>query len=428
MALEPLRSLEKDKAAAPVAAANFLTYARERRDTFAERPFCTVDSLVFSWLAYFHLSAELGAACSREGIALHELMRAEDFDDMFGTSWDPDGSRELLFAVCASPRFRTTRLTSFRFVTDCVSEEQFAAMTFVLPTDELFVAFRGTDSTIVGWKEDFNMTCQECVPAQEEAVVYLNEIASSFDAPLYVGGHSKGGNLAAYAAAMCAPKHRARIKRVYSHDGPGFHRNFVQSEAYANLLPLLEKTVPKSSVIGQVLTEGVTCSLTVVEADSISMLQHNPFMWHVNVDTCEFVATDGLSAASRYFGETLDAWMDKYPLCDRQRFVDTLFDVIGVTGAKRFGDIMANRKVNLPLMWEAADQLDPEVRDFIVDVVKSFAKTATVERVAASAGDFSASASSIIDTLKSAKPSVAPSLSLNEDSLRKLEELKNNLP
>ena len=402
---------QPDTANAPVASAkapaagaasapeptNFLTYTRERMDAFAERPLCAVDSLVFSWLAYARLTGLKERARTHEGIALHELLRAEDFDFMFGTSWDPAGSRDLLFAVCASPRFRDARLTDFRFRTDESAEEQFAAMSFALPHGATYVAFRGTDSTVVGWKEDFNMACQGVVPAQVEAVAYLNEVAALTTGPLYVGGHSKGGNLAAYAAAMAAPEVFARIERVFSHDGPGFHRTFVESAAYQRLLPLLDKTVPKSSMIGQVLSESSELACTVVESDNFSLLQHNPFMWHVDVETCAFVPADGLSASARYFNSTLDAWMDKYPLEDRQRFIDTLFDVIGVTGATRFADIGADMRSNVQLMLDAADKLDPDVQQFVKDVFMSFAKTATVEKV-------TDAASVLLGTIKSTRP------------------------
>ena len=290
------------RASAP---ANFLTYVRERIDTFAERPLCAIDSLVFSWLAYTRMSTALDAACTPSGIALHELLRAEDFASMFGTSWDEQGSRDLLFAVCASPRFRDVRLSEFRFKTDMGAEEQFAAMTFVLPAGARYVAFRGTDSTLVGWKEDFNMTFLNPVPAQQEAARYLDEVAADTAGPLFVGGHSKGGNLAVYAASAASTACRARIEHVFSHDGPGFHRAYIAGEAYQRILPLVEKTVPKSAMISQVLSEDAACAVTVVESDGFSLLQHNPFMWHVDVEACTFVPAQDLSASSRYFGTIL---------------------------------------------------------------------------------------------------------------------------
>lgn len=381
-------------------AATFLTYVRERMDTFLDRPLCAIDSLVFSWLAYAHLGEDQVNACLPEGIALHEMLRAEEFDNMFGSTWDPEGSRDLLFAVCASPRFRDARLTLFRFKTARSAEEQFAAMTFILLDGSSYVAFRGTDSTIVGWKEDFNMTFLNPVPAQEEARAYLEYVASVTAGPLYVGGHSKGGNLAVYAVATCNKSCRERVVRVFSHDGPGFHREFCASDAYRNILPIMVKTVPKSSMIGAVLSEGPDCHPIIVESGGFSLFQHNPFLWEVDVESATFVEADGFTASSRYFDSTLDAWMDKYSLAERARFVDALFDVIRVTGAKRFSDIMADRKTNVPLMLEAVEGLDPDLQQFIRDVLRSFARTATVEKAAGAA-------SGIAGTIKKARPSVA---------------------
>lgn len=381
-------------------AATFLTYVRERMDTFLDRPLCAIDSLVFSWLAYAHLGEDQVNACLPEGIALHEMLRAEEFDNMFGSTWDPEGSRDLLFAVCASPRFRDARLTLFRFKTARSAEEQFAAMTFILPDGSSYVAFRGTDSTIVGWKEDFNMTFLNPVPAQEEARAYLEYVASVTAGPLYVGGHSKGGNLAVYAVATCNKSCRERVVRVFSHDGPGFHREFCASDAYRNILPIMVKTVPKSSMIGAVLSEGPDCHPIIVESGGFSLFQHNPFLWEVDVESATFVEADGFTASSRYFDSTLDAWMDKYSLAERARFVDALFDVICVTGAKRFSDIMADRKTNVLLMLEAVEGLDPDLQQFIRDVLRSFARTATVEKAAGAA-------SGIAGTIKKARPSVA---------------------
>ncbi|WP_281695006.1 Mbeg1-like protein [Collinsella tanakaei] len=381
-------------------AATFLTYVRERMDTFLDRPLCAIDSLVFSWLAYAHLGEDQVNACLPEGIALHEMLRAEEFDNMFGSTWDPEGSRDLLFAVCASPRFRDARLTVFRFKTARSAEEQFAAMTFILPDGSSYVAFRGTDSTIVGWKEDFNMTFLNPVPAQEEARAYLEYVASVTAGPLYVGGHSKGGNLAVYAVATCNKSCRERVVRVFSHDGPGFHREFCASDAYRNILPIMVKTVPKSSMIGAVLSEGPDCHPIIVESGGFSLFQHNPFLWEVDVESATFVEADGFTASSRYFDSTLDAWMDKCSLAERARFVDALFDVIRVTGAKRFSDIMADRKTNVLLMLEAVEGLDPDLQQFIRDVLRSFARTATVEKAAGAA-------SGIAGTIKKARPSVA---------------------
>ena len=136
---------------------------------------------------------------------------------------------------------------------------------------------------------------------------------------------------------------------------------------------------------------------SIVESEGFSLFQHNPFLWEVDVRAATFVAADGFTASSRFFDSTLDAWMDKYSLAERGRFVDALFDVIGVTGASRFSDIMADIKTNAPLMLEAIDGLDPDLQQFVKDVIRSFARTATVEKVGGAA-------SGLIDTIKSARP------------------------
>lgn len=362
---------------------SFLTYAQTQLDGFDARPLCLVDSLVLSWLAYFRLTPALEAARTDEGIALHELMRAEDFDEMFGTSFDADGSRELLFAVCASPRFRSVRLTRLRFKTDADVEEQFAAMTFLLPTGEAYLAFRGTDSTLVGWKEDFNMASSCPVPAQEEARSYVERVASSVTGPLYLGGHSKGGNLAVYAAATVPRAVQDRVLAAFSHDGPGFPPAFLEGEGYRRVRGRVAKMVPKSSVIGLIMDDGA--DVRVVESSGVSILQHNPFLWEV--EGRDFVYADGLTASARYLSSTIESWMNRFEPEERRRFIDTLFDVLGATGAERFADIRDDWRTSVPAMREAVDALDPEQRECVGEVVRALARTATIDKVADAAGN-----------------------------------------
>lgn len=359
-------------------AGSFLTYVQTQLDSFAERPLCPVDSLVLSWLSYFRLSPALDAACTRAGIALHELLRAEEFEAMFGTSFDPEGSRDVLFAVCASPRFRDVRLTQFQFTTNKAAEEQFAAMTFLLPTGEAYVAFRGTDSTIVGWKEDLNMAYLCPVPAQEEARGYVEHVATEVTGPLYLGGHSKGGNLAVYAASTASREVQGRVLAAFSHDGPGFPREFLEGAGFRRMRSRVVKTVPKSSVIGLIMDDGA--NVRVVESSGISVLQHNPFLWEV--EGRDFVYADGLTASARYLSSTIESWMERFTPEERGRFVDTLFNVIGATGATRFADIREDWRSSVPAMREAMDALEPEQRECVGDVIKALVHTATVGRVA----------------------------------------------
>lgn len=152
---------------------NFLTYAQTVFDPFEERSFCAVDSLVFAWLSYLRLPGDMAELTNWQGLDVRELLRAECYRDMIDDLWDPEGSRALLEAVAANPRYRGVHVCGYRAVSDVVATEQFAAMAFRFPAGFSYLSFRGTDSTIVGWKEDFNMAFRCPVPAQESAVRYV---------------------------------------------------------------------------------------------------------------------------------------------------------------------------------------------------------------------------------------------------------------
>lgn len=351
---------------------NFLTYAQTQFETFEERPFCEVDSLIFSWLVYYRLQSGLDKARTQEGIQLYEWLRAEDFDAMMGSLWDTPHSHDLLFAVCSSPRFRATRVCNYQTKFDKENEEQFAAMTFLLPNGQIFVAYRGTDATLVGWKEDFNLAFQCPVPAQESAREYLEEVAATFEGDMFVGGHSKGGNLAVYAGITCDPQYQGRIKQIYSHDGPGFNEQFLADPRFKNFHERVAKTVPQSSIIGMVFENQEEYS--IVESTAFSITQHDPFSWVV--DGCSFRLADNITAGASYFDATLAAWMSGLTVEERGTFIDSIASIIDVTGANTFAEIRDNWATNLPKMMQAASEIDPDTRQKLIDTLGAFAKAA----------------------------------------------------
>ena len=325
---------------------NFLTYAQTAFDPFEERPFCAVDSLVFAWLSYLRLPGDMAELTNWQGLDVRELLRAECYRDMIDDLWDPEGSRALLEAVAASPRYRG---------------EQFAAMAFRFPAGFSYLSFRGTDSTIVGWKEDFNMAFRCPVPAQESAARYVDEAADAIDGPLLCGGHSKGGNLAVYGAAMCSDVARERIERAYSHDGPGFVEEFLSGNAFADLSGRIDKTLPRSSIFGMIFETQE--DYAIVESTEFSLLQHNPFSWVV--DGRDFVYCERLSAGARYVDGSIREMLLAVSPSERERFVDALFSVLEATGAERFADIAGNLRESLPVMLQAAQGFDKDTRRFV---------------------------------------------------------------
>ena len=174
---------------------SILGYTRTSLDTFDERPFCQVDSLVLSSIAYTFFPKEILPEGDWNGIHFADLLKAECFEQMFHGIWNGKSCLELLIALACSPRFRDILICGYTQKYDAATEKQFSAVTFRLTPDTSYIAFRGTDSSIIGWKEDFNMAFQDPIAGQLEAIRYLHEAASHFPGMLYLGGHSKGGKI-----------------------------------------------------------------------------------------------------------------------------------------------------------------------------------------------------------------------------------------
>ena len=256
---------------------NLFGYLAREFETLAERSFAEVDSLVLACLSYFRWPGE--GVRGLDGVPVRELFRAEHYDAMTRDLWDPEGLVRLLAAVVASPRFRDVRICGYVDDFDESAEKQFSACALRLPSGGTYLSFRGTDNTVVGWKEDFNMAFETGVPSQVAAVDYLERMASAIEGPLYLGGHSKGGNLAVYATARCSSPTAARIVRSFSHDGPGFTEEALSEEGWLERSRLVSKTVPRSSVIGMIFERQE--DYDVVASSASGLMQHDPFSWVV---------------------------------------------------------------------------------------------------------------------------------------------------
>ena len=347
---------------------NMLDYVRTELDTFDGRGFCTVDSLVLSWLAYTRLPADdpaLAPALGWEGVRLADLYRAEYFATYYAGMWGEEPGLDLLAAVAASPRFRDVRVMGYVDATDPQAEKQFAAMTFRLTEDLSYVAFRGTDASLVGWKEDFNLAYRCPVPSQTEAARYLGAVAARVDGDLLVGGHSKGGNLAVYAAATVPEDVGVRVTRIFSHDGPGFLAEFLATEDYRRVEGRVEKTLPQSSVVGMLLEQQE--GYRVVRSNRAMIWQHDPFSWVV--EGCDLVTLDGLTADARYLNRTVSAWLGSRTVEERERFIDTLYSVIDLGDVSTTHELRADWRRSIHVRARAFAELDAETRSFVTQTL-----------------------------------------------------------
>lgn len=360
---------------------NIRGYLAREFEGIDERPLGDVDSLVLSCLSYYRLPPEASRARTHEGMALGELFRAEWFEPMTRGLWDPEGLVRLLAAAVASPRLRGLRVSDYEDDFSEAQEKQFSACTLRLPGGGAYVSFRGTDNTLVGWKEDFNMAFETGVPSQLAAVRYLERVAPSVDGPLYLGGHSKGGNLAVYAAARCPGELAARIERVFSHDGPGFTSEALADEAWRERAHLVSKTVPHSSVIGMLFE----CQedYAVVESSTTALAQHDPFSWVV--EGADFVRHEGLARGASFLDESLNQWIASMTHAEREGFVDALFSVFAAGGEDTFGELGERWQTSVPAMLREVARLEPEQRGHITRalalLVRSFVPDVSLPQV-----------------------------------------------
>lgn len=233
-----------------------------------------------------------------------DLMRAELFPTM-SSGMHAAQMKQQLFWMAASPRFRDLLIYDHAAAFDEARDLQFAATTYVCPGHFAYVGFRGTDTTLTGWREDFNMAYRAPVEAQVLAARYLAAVAADSRLPetLLVGGHSKGGNLAEYAALTAAPEVQQRIARLYNHDGPGFKAGLFTAADYEPLAGRMTKQVPADSMVGILM--GSFMPVEVVQATGRGFEQHSVFRWVV--EGADGEAGRSNAEGARDTGEVRDA-------------------------------------------------------------------------------------------------------------------------
>lgn len=330
---------------------NILDYLAWRGDLpLARVPFGAVDALVLSALSYIRFDT-LVPSGEEGSVPLGEA--AEKFLSLPRRPCRCPEDLDLLRALARSPRFAPMELCRYadRFVPK--EETQFAALT-VLPGDgSACLAFRGTDGTLVGWKEDFNLSFLDVVPAQLEAADYVQRFAAGFFGPLRLCGHSKGGNLAVAGAALCPAKVRDRVRAVYSFDGPGFTGYILGRPGYHELLTRIRSFVPKSSVVGLLLAHEET--YTVVDSDQKGLFQHDLYSWQVLGGG--FVCLEEVDAGSRLIDRTLKDWLAGLTNQQRETAADTLYALLTDQNAKTVKEAL--EPANLAAALRAVKDVDP---------------------------------------------------------------------
>ena len=284
-----------------------------------------MDALIFSGLSYLRygpsVAEDPGVPVSLRDAA-GEFFALPDHESRCLLKRD----LELLRQAADSSRFGEAKLCFYRDVLLEEEATQFAAVTFLLDDGSAFVAFRGTDTSLVGWQEDFNMSFMQVVPAQLQALEYIRQVEAELWMPLRLGGHSKGGNLAVFAAARSSPSVQSRILEVYNNDGPGFNEYLMGDVGYQAMVPKIRTFVPQSSVIGMLLEHEEP--YTVIRSKTVGLLQHDYYSWEVKGPG--FVPMEEITADSRFLSETLKNWLADMTAQERSEVVDAMFGLLNL--------------------------------------------------------------------------------------------------
>ncbi|WP_418725505.1 Mbeg1-like protein [Dysosmobacter sp.] len=346
--------------------ANLLDYLDWRGDlTLAQAPFNEVDNLILAEVSFVDFGGIVPPPGMGESVPLRTA--AEAFFARFsqGEKIDmgvlvPDAIPEMLRKMAESRRFGDMGLNCFVDWLDAERGEQFAALAVETGDGRVYLSFRGTDDTLAGWKEDFDLSWLPEVPAQKKAAQYTAEVARQYPRRrLLLGGHSKGGNLAVYAGVYCPAAVQRRIDTVWSNDGPGFRDDFLDLPQHRRLGDRIVSIVPKSSVVGMLLEHEE--DYTVVDSDQLGFLQHDGFSWQVMGD--HFLTLRQVTRQAHLSDLELRAWVRTMTPEQRGKFVEAMFTVLSASGAATLTDLKADSFKAVGAMVRAMKDLDKETRD-----------------------------------------------------------------
>lgn len=343
--------------------ANINDYLLWRGDLLISKqfPFNELDSMAlarFSYLIFDKIKMQ-----PKETIfSISEKMK--DFDN---NEFLYNGDKELITYLGQSERFKNMYVTDFVKNNDKQAEKQFGAITIHTSDKEMYLSYIGTDSTIFGWKEDFNMSFMDNVPCQILGKEYLDEISKKYyHKKIRIGGHSKGGNVAIYSAITAQKQVQNRIIKVYNYDGPGFNKKIINQYGNDKIISKIETYIPQDSVIGRLLNhkEKMTISWSLEKG----ILQHDIFSWQVLKD--DLIKLEKNTEISEDIDKTISDWLEITTPEQRKIVVDAVFDLFYSTESTSFGEMSRNLSTNLPKILKKYGEIAKEDKEMITKMIK----------------------------------------------------------
>ncbi len=340
--------------------------------TLEMNPFNPVDGLIFAQLSYMNFDGVVGEDPVPLQPACAKMLQKKDFSSMYHFMQADDA--KLLVFLGMRKRFAGVELLRYVNILDDDKQEQFSAITADFPAFRL-VAIRGTDASLAGWKENFNMAFASPVPAQLKAADYVNRAGETTHKPLIVCGHSKGGNLAVYGASFCRPEVQDRITAVYSYDGPGLTPEQAASPEHTRLMPRIQVMIPRGSFVGTLFEQ--TDDVIYVESDAVGLMQHYSYNWQV--EGMGFVLAKKPTDPSAFMTGAMRDLIHSMSIEERRMFVEALYSILAASEATNLVTLFDEWQVRSLKMLRYYRNLDKPTRDLLIQITRKFLKAAAAQ-------------------------------------------------
>lgn len=317
---------------------NLIDYLEKVKElTFDQEPLNILDKVCINEIGYLTYEKWLTPSDLQKTINLHDYAEGKDLNPDY--SFMVTKKRvELAEAMVRSRRFAGLNLSDYRSVLDKEVEKQFAAMIFSLPElDYQQIVFRGTDDSVIGWKEDFQLTYSREIPAHRSAIAFLSEHLPNLSGHITVSGHSKGGNLALYSAVQSSTALREQIAELLLLDSPGLMKPLLENPAYQELKAKMTVIRPQDSVVGVMLYWEQAAQL--VASEGIGIAQHNALLWQVDPENRDFIYVDQPTEMSQRLEGTFQELIEALPNQQLKQVCDLFFDTILDSGIESLDDL-----------------------------------------------------------------------------------------
>ena len=355
---------------------NLLDYIRASQfDSIYEKPLNNLDLLALTELSYLPFDDLVTGECDLSlGIRLDHLAQA--FDSKYTDGFPPfsmvtKNRLTLLSLLAQSNRFKYVK--AFAYVNDynLDQQKQFAVLSYAFNRETYVTSFRGTDDTIIGWKEDCHMTYMKEIPAQSSALNYLTQLLEKIPGHFFVTGHSKGGNLALYASSQRPTNLQEQVAAVLAFDAPGLHQSIIQSAGYQAIEDRIRPIIPQNSIVGMMLETPKNAQ--IVHSTTIGLLQHISFSWEIDGDDFKFVPS--LTDNSVQMDQTLKTWTASLSDQELQDFFDIFFGVFIEAGIHRFSDITIDTPQKIQQVIENSQRLTAEEQAMVNKLIRQLVDT-----------------------------------------------------